>query len=214
MWSDVSPFTVFPTSSRFMFGKRPRKPTILNACFQLWNIEADLWWFGQQYLAILLTIITLRGRITGSDYVGISGNHVHLIVQMHRNNEEFFSIWQFSHTHSQKCSVLVWGALRRTATSSLTSTIARLQYKRTAVVSFREYVEKHSISSSINFHATRICSSWRGVQYCTRDNSELTRVYTKKDTSCITGKWWHNSLLIKECVPFSTASIILSITSK
>jgi len=34
----------------FIFGERPRKPIILNACFQLWNMEADLWWSGQQYL--------------------------------------------------------------------------------------------------------------------------------------------------------------------
>jgi hypothetical protein len=36
-------------------------------------------------------------------------------------------------------------------------------------------------------------------------------VYSKKDTSCITGKWWHNSIVIKKCVSFTTISIILSI---
>jgi len=34
----------------FMFEHHPRKPIILNAWFQLWNMEPDLWWFGQQYL--------------------------------------------------------------------------------------------------------------------------------------------------------------------
>jgi len=34
----------------FKFGHHPRKPIILNAWFQLWNMEPDLWWFGQQYL--------------------------------------------------------------------------------------------------------------------------------------------------------------------
>jgi len=40
-----------PSRSRhqtgFMFGHHPRKPLILNAWFQLWNMEPDLWWFGQ-----------------------------------------------------------------------------------------------------------------------------------------------------------------------
>jgi hypothetical protein len=34
----------------------PLKPIILNAWFQLWNMEGDLWWFGQQYLGILLVL--------------------------------------------------------------------------------------------------------------------------------------------------------------
>jgi len=34
----------------FIFGHRPRKPIILNAWFQLWNMEPDPWWFWQQYL--------------------------------------------------------------------------------------------------------------------------------------------------------------------
>jgi hypothetical protein len=38
----------------FMFGEHPRKPIILNAWFQLWNMEADLWRPGQQYLSIML----------------------------------------------------------------------------------------------------------------------------------------------------------------
>ena len=33
-----------------MFGHHPRKPLILNASFQLWNMEPALWWVGQQYL--------------------------------------------------------------------------------------------------------------------------------------------------------------------
>jgi len=45
-------------------------------------------------------------------------------------------------------------------------------------------------------------------EYSTRDYSELTRVYRKKDTSCVTGKWWPNSILIKKCVSFTAASII------
>jgi hypothetical protein len=51
-------------------------------------------------------IITLHGRITGSDYVDISGNHLHPMVQMLRNNETIFQDASFP-MHSQKCSVLV-----------------------------------------------------------------------------------------------------------
>jgi len=46
------------------------------------------------------------------------------------------------------------------------------------------------------------------VQYFTRDYSELTRVYSKKDTSCGTGKWWPISILIEKCVSFTAVSII------
>ena len=35
-------------------------------------------------------IITLRGRITASNYVDISRNHVHPMVQMFRKNDEIF----------------------------------------------------------------------------------------------------------------------------
>jgi hypothetical protein len=55
------------------------------------------------------------------------------------------------------------------------------------------------------------CSSWRAVQYYTGDYSELIWVYSKKDRSFITGKWWSNSVLIKQCVSFTTVSIFFSI---
>jgi len=73
---------------------------------------------------------------------------------------------------------------------------------------------ENQIPSSMIPQATIRCSSWRVVQYSTRDNSELIWVYSKKDTSCITGKWWPNSILIKKCVTFTTVSIILVITWK
>jgi hypothetical protein len=77
------------------------------------------------------------------------------------------------------------------------------------VVSFGEQGEKQ-IPFSIISQATS-CSLWKVAQYCMVDCSELTWVYSKKDTGCITGKWWPNSVLIKTCVPFTTVSIILSI---
>jgi len=70
------------------------------------------------------------------------------------------------------------------------------------LVSFREQGEKQ-IPSKISQASRR-----RVVHYSTRDYSELTRVYSKKDTSCVTGKWWPNSILIKKCISFTAVSII------
>jgi len=122
-----------------------------------------------------------------------------------------FSRWQFAHTNSQKCSVLVWGPWTCTSTFSLASTIATLKHHQTTVASCRQYGDKHS-PSSITSQATRRSSSWTVVQYSTGDCSQLVSVYCKKDTSCITGKWWPNSVLIMKCVSFTTVSFILSIT--
>jgi hypothetical protein len=44
--------------------------------------------------------------------------------------------------------------------------------------------------------------------------SKVMMPYTnhgKTRSSCITGKWWPKSVLIRECVSFTTVSIILSI---
>ena len=105
--------------------------------------------------------------------------------------------------HNQLCSVLVWGAWRCTSASPLASTVAQLKYHRTTVFSFREQGEKQ-IPSCIISQAT----GRRVVQYSTRHYSELTWVYFKKDTSCDTGKWWPNSILIKKCVSVTAVSII------
>ena len=42
--------------SGFMFGEPSRNPIILKTWFQLWNIKADLWRFGQKCTAILLVL--------------------------------------------------------------------------------------------------------------------------------------------------------------
>jgi hypothetical protein len=55
-------------------------------------------------------IITLNGRITASDYVDILGNHVHPTVQMLSANKDAIFQHDNSPTHSQKYSVLIWGA--------------------------------------------------------------------------------------------------------
>jgi len=71
----------------------------------------------------------------------------------------------------------------------------KLKYHQTTVVSFREQTEKQILS--IISRATRR----RVVQHSTTD-------FSKKDTSCVTGKWWPNSILIKKCVSFTAVSII------
>jgi hypothetical protein len=63
-------------------------------------------------------------------------------------------------------TVLGCGALRYILTSSPASTIARLKYRRTTVVSFRAYGEKQT--PSIISQATRR----RVLQYSTREYSE------------------------------------------
>jgi hypothetical protein len=106
---------------------------------------------------------------------------------------------------------LVRGAWRCTPTPFLTSTIARLKYRRTTVVTFREQGEKQTLSSIIS-QASGRCYSRRMVNYSTTDYSELTWVYSKKDTSCIPGKLWPNSALNRKSASFTTVSIIYSIS--
>ena len=70
------------------------------------------------------------------------------------------------------------------------------------LVSFREQGENQIPSNICQVTRRRV------VQYSTRDYSELTWVYSKKDTSCVTGRWWLNSTLIKKCASFTAVSII------
>jgi hypothetical protein len=83
-------------------------------------------------------IITLNGWITTSDYMEIWDNQVHPTVQiLFAKNYAIFQ-HENSPTRSHKCSVLVWGAWRCISTSTMTSTMARIKYHRTTVVSFSE----------------------------------------------------------------------------
>ena len=52
-------------------------------------------------------IITLNGQITASDYVDISGNQVHPMVQMFPNNDGIFQDDSSPIHTAKKCSVLV-----------------------------------------------------------------------------------------------------------
>ena len=94
-------------------------------------------------------------------------------------------------------------ARRCTSTSALASTIAR------QISSNHCGQGEKPIPSIISQGAGR-CSSWTVVHYSTRDCSELIWVYSKKGTSCITGKWWPNSIPIKKCISFRTVPTILS----
>ena len=201
-------FTLFPTS-----GRRPKeayKPECLVPTVQHGGRSVMIWAAIPWYSAG--PVITLNGRNTASDCVDIVANQTHPTVQMlFPNNDPVLQDNNLPiRTHSQQCSVLVWGAWRCISKSSLASITARLKYHQTTVVSFREQVEKQ-IASSITSQATRIWSSWAAVQYSSRDCSELIWVYSKNDTICITGKWWPNSLLIGICVSFTTVFSILTV---
>jgi len=150
-------------------------------------------------------IITLKGWLTSSDYVGI------IVNQIVSWNDAIFFRWQVAHTYSR--IVHSWfeehvDALHHLPWPAQSPDL----YLRTTVVSFRGYGEKQ-IPSSLISPATRRCSPWRVVQYSVRDYSELLYiwVYSKEDANCITCKWWPSSILIKKCVSFTTVSIILSI---
>ena len=152
-------------------------------------------------------IIALNGRITASDYVDSLSNQVYPVVQMLLPNNDaiFQDDGRFAHNTARIVQSWIEKHEDALQISSLSSTIARLEYRWTTVVGCREYGEKQIISSISE--ATTRCSSWRVVQCSTSDSSELTWVYSKKDADRITSKQWSNSLLIKKCVSFTTVSI-------
>ena len=193
--SDASSFMLFPTSGRMP--KEANNPECLvqtvthgGVCVKYLGILLVLQLF---WVVELLPVNTWTFQVTRC----IFWSRCHLLNMMQ------FSRWQFAHTNSQKCSVLVWGPRRCTSTFSLANTIARLKYHRTTVAGCKHYGGKHS-PSSITSQATTRCSSRTMVQYSTGDCSQLVSVYCKKGTSCITGKWWPNSILIKKRVSFTT----------
>ena len=71
IWSDES----FPTSGRV---HQPRKPVILNAWFQLWNMEADLLWLGSNILEFCCPVLWMVELLPVT--VDILGNQVHCMV--------------------------------------------------------------------------------------------------------------------------------------
>ena len=137
VWSDESSFMLFPASGGFIFEGRQRKPCNLEDLIPVVK-------HGGGYVMIWVAIswccaspiITPNGGITASDYVDIIGDQVHSVVQLlFPNNVAVFQDGSSS-THSQKCSILGWGACSE---CSLASTVTRLKYYRTTVVGFREF---------------------------------------------------------------------------
>ena len=157
----------YPRHAGFMFGYHPRKLIILNAWFQLWNMEPDLDDLGSNIQYSAGPVLTLNGRITASDYVDILGSQVHPVVQvLFRKNDAVFqeddlpvhtarSVLSWFEEHEDALQHLLW-----LAQSPDLNIIEPL-------VSFREQGEKQI--PSIISQATR-----RVVQYSTRDYSEIT----------------------------------------
>jgi hypothetical protein len=109
-----------------------------------------------------------------------------LVLVLFPNNDATFQE-NDSPIHTEVFSLRL-RSMKMHLTSSLASTLTQLKYHRITVASFREQGDKQI--PSIISQATRIVV----VQYSTRDYSEFTRVYCK-DTSCVTGKCWPNSIL-------------------
>ena len=196
--SDASSFMLFPTSDRTpeeAYNPECLVPTVKHggASVKYLDILLVLW---QLWVVELLLVNTWTFQVTRC----ILWSRCHFLTTIQ------FSRWQFAHTHTEVFSV----SLR---TTKMHCNIfpgqdnVRLKYHRTTVASCRQYGDKHS-PSSITSQATRRCSSWTVVLHSTEDCSELVSVYCKKDTSCITGKWWPNSVLVKKCVYFTTVSFI------
>ena len=163
-----------------MFGRHPRKPVILNAWFQLWNMEPDLCWFGEQYLVFCWSS-TLNGRITASDYVDILGSQVHQMVQvLFPNNDAVFQDDDSPYTPPKVFS-LGLRSVKMHFNISLASTFTQRKYWIT-LVSFREQGEKQipSIISQATRRRYKMCYS----------------------------QWWPSFILIKKYVSFTALSII------
>ena len=123
IWSDESFFTLFPTSGRVCVWRTPKEAIILNAWFQLRNMEAHPCRFGQQNFGINAgPMITLNDPITASDCVDILGKLVHPVVQMlFRNNGAIFQVDR-SHTHTHTHTHSLSLSLSHTHTHSLSLT--------------------------------------------------------------------------------------------
>ena len=133
----------------------------------------------------------------------ILGSQVHPLVQvLFPNNEAIFQV-DNSSVHAAR-SVQSWFEKREDALEHL---LWLAQLPNLNIVEPLWSVLESRVRSrfpSIISQATRR----RVVQYSTRDYSDLTWVYSKEDTSGVTGKWWPNSILTKKCVSFTAVSII------
>ena len=161
-----------------------------------------IWAVLSWYSAVL---ITLNGPITGSDNMDILGNQVHVcpVVQMlFPNSGAVFhsdslpihtigSVQSLFEEHEDSLHCLPWPAQ-----SPDLSIIEPLWW----VLESRMRCRSPPPSSLKQLEDV--------LRYSTTDYSKLVWVYSKKDTSCIAGKWWSKSILINECVSFANVSII------
>ena len=101
-------------------------------------------------------IITLHGRITASDYVGISRNHVHTMVQLFFHNND--AVFQDDNSPIYKARIFQsWfeqHALQHLPWAAQTPDLNIID----TLVSFRD-LGKKQIPSSIISQATGKCSS-------------------------------------------------------
>ena len=132
--SDESSFMLFPASGRVYvcrMAKEQYNPECMVPTVKHGDRSVIIWTAISWNSAGPL--ITLNAA---SDYVDILGDQVHSVVQLlFPNNVAVFQDGSSS-THSQKCSILGWGACSE---CSLASTVTRLKYYRTTVVGFREF---------------------------------------------------------------------------
>jgi len=132
----------------------------------------------------------------------ILGSQVHPTVQVLFPNND--AIFKDNNSPCPQPEVFILGlrSMKMHFNIFSASTFAQLKYHWTTVVSYRKQGDKQI--PSIIFRATRR----QVVHYSTRDYSQPTWIYSKKGTSCVTGKCWPNSTLIKKYVSFTAVSII------
>jgi hypothetical protein len=78
------------------------------------------------------------------------------------------------------------------------------------MISFREYGDQQSTSSIISQATGRFVMDSSTILHWRLFRTYMS-IYSQKDTSFITGKGWHNSVVIRKCVSFTASYIILSI---
>ena len=154
-------------------------------------------------------IITLNGRITASDYVDTSGNQVHPVVQMLFPNNDVIFKDGISPIHTVR-SVLSWFEEHEDALQTFSwpaqSPNVNIIEQLWSVLESR--VRSRFPPPSLKQLQDVLQDDWYSIPLePTRNLYESIWVYSEKDTDCITGKWWLNSLLIKKCVSFTSVSI-------
>ena len=164
---------LFPALGRVDVWRRPKEaynPECLVPIVKAEGGSVMIWTATSWYSAD--PIITVNGQITASDYMDVLGNQVHSAVQMFPNSDAVFQD-DNSHIHNPKCEGLGLRSMKMHF-NILASTVAKLK-----------------ISSNNCGHFQRVGE---------KQIPALFRIYSKKDTTRIMGKWWLNSMLVKKSV--------------